>query len=359
MIDPESTSRTVAVAQHVSHAYGGGAVPVLDGVSLELVGGDVTVVVGPNGSGKSTLLSILAGVETPTGGSVEIARSTPPDAPGVPDATDDPGPSAAPGALSALDVSGAPETSSAPDVSSARETHGAHETSGAGDAPDARETIGAPEPSGAHETAEASDDTGPADASDPADASGSAEALGGSGATATGRRVVGWLPQRLVPRGSFTVRETLAFYDGLVDGGPTPDEALSRVGMTAVADRRVDALSGGMRRLLGVALATIGDPPLLVLDEPTSGLDPTMTMRIFDVLADLAGDGRAVVCSSHDLAAVERTADTVVLLDRGTIQSRGAPGAVAADVGADSLVDAFDGAFESEDETTVRHGARS
>jgi len=264
MPDHERTPRPVAIAQHVSHAYGDGAVPVLDDVSLDLAGGDVTVVVGPNGSGKSTLLGIMAGVQVPSSGSVERASSV--------------------------------------------DGHGEADTR----------------------------------TDDPADRR---------------ARTVGWLPQQLAPRGSFTVRETLAFYAGLVDGGPTPDEAIDRVGMTGVADRSVDALSGGMRRLLGVALATVGDPPLLVLDEPTSGLDPTMTMRIFDVLADLAADGRAVVCSSHDLAAVERTADTVVLLDRGTIQSRGSPGAVAADVGAASLVEAFDGAFETRGETTVRHRA--
>jgi ABC-type multidrug transport system ATPase subunit len=173
------------------------------------------------------------------------------------------------------------------------------------------------------------------------------------------RRTVGWLPQRLAPRGSFTARETVEFYAGFVDAGPSPDDALARVGMQGVADRRVDALSGGMRRLLGVALATIGDPPLLVLDEPTSGLDPTMTMRIFDVLSGLAASGRAVICSSHDLAAVERTADTVVLLDRGEIQARGSPTEVASAVDARSLADAFAGTIEVDDtrsETTVRSG---
>lgn len=134
-------------------------------------------------------------------------------------------------------------------------------------------------------------------------------------------RGVGYLPQRVPFRESFTARETLAFYARLVDADP--DAALESVGLLDAADRRVEALSGGMRRLLGIAQATIGDPPLVVLDEPTSGLDPSTRERAFRSAAENAGDGTAVVVSSHDLDLVDTHADRLVVMDRGTVAASG------------------------------------
>ena len=156
-----------------------------------------------------------------------------------------------------------------------------------------------------------------------------------------GERRVGYLPQDVPFRGSFTARETLAFYARFV--GADPDALLASVGLTDAADRRVDALSGGMRRLLGIAQATIGDPPLVVLDEPTSGLDPGMRERAFRVAAAAADDGTAVVVSSHDLDLVGEHADRLLLLDRGGV-------AAADDV--DSL-------FEDHDVSSVEELYRS
>ncbi|SER88550.1 ABC transporter ATP-binding protein [Natrinema salaciae] len=142
-------------------------------------------------------------------------------------------------------------------------------------------------------------------------------------------REIGYLPQQPEFRPGFTVLETLAFYASLVGGGR--DEAvaqLERVGLADAADRPVEALSGGMTRLVGIAQATIGDPPLVVLDEPASGLDPGMSKHVFSVADELAATGTAVLLSSHDLELVERTADEVVVLDGGTVVGRGNPAAL-------------------------------
>ncbi|MFC6758131.1 ABC transporter ATP-binding protein [Halomicroarcula sp. GCM10025894] len=112
-------------------------------------------------------------------------------------------------------------------------------------------------------------------------------------------RRFGYLPQRPTFRPGFTVAETVDFYAGLV--GDDPDRLLANVGLEAVADRPVTGLSGGMTRLLGIAQALAGDPPVVVLDEPASGLDPAMSERIFGVVEDIAAEGRAVVLSSHEL----------------------------------------------------------
>lgn len=139
----------------------------------------------------------------------------------------------------------------------------------------------------------------------------------------TARRI-GYLPQHPTFRPGFTAIETLRFYASLVgaDEGAAMAQ-LDRVGLADAADRPVEALSGGMTRLLGIAQATIGEPPVVVLDEPGSGLDPGMSMHVFDVAAELADDGVAVLLSSHDLELVERAADEILVLDDGQIVQRG------------------------------------
>ncbi len=151
----------------------------------------------------------------------------------------------------------------------------------------------------------------------------------------TGTKPVGYLPQQVPFRSGFTARETLAFYARLADADP--DSALDAVGLADAAHRRVEALSGGMRRLLGIAQATLGDPSLVVLDEPTSGLDPGMRERAFDTAAAKADDATAVVVSSHDLGLVDAYADHVVVLARGRVVAAGDPDALCDEYGVDDM----------------------
>ena len=153
----------------------------------------------------------------------------------------------------------------------------------------------------------------------------------------SGDRTVGYLAQRPEFRPQFSVRRTLAFYCSLVEGRHDVDAVLDRVGLTPVADRRVGALSGGMVRLLGIAQAVVGDPPVLVLDEPSSGLDPEMTRHVAAVVTDLAASGDAVLVATHDLHLVDRFADRVLVLDRGKLCATGSPADLRATAGADTL----------------------
>lgn len=162
-----------------------------------------------------------------------------------------------------------------------------------------------------------------------------------------GGRRVGYLAQRPAFRGQFTVAETIGFYGALVDEPVDTDVILERVGLSAVADRRVDALSGGMRRLLGIAQTTVGDPSVFALDEPANGLDPTMARRLGTVIEDLAADGGTVLLSTHDLHAVDRLADAVLLVDHGELVATGPPEALLAEADASTL----DAAIE-----TLGHG---
>jgi ABC-type multidrug transport system ATPase subunit len=162
---------------------------------------------------------------------------------------------------------------------------------------------------------------------------------GGTVEVATaGPRTVGYLPQSPAFRPRFTVRETLAFYADLLPGDVDVDAALDRVGMAGAADRRTEALSGGMRRLLGIAQATLGEPPLVLLDEPTSDLDPRMTGHVFGVIEDIAAGGAAVLLATHDHRGVDRS-DRTFLLDDGRIVVSGAPADLRGD--ADSALEAL------------------
>src|SRR3954452_8067747 len=95
------------------------------------------------------------------------------------------------------------------------------------------------------------------------------------------------------------------------------DELLQLVALSDAADRRAGGYSLGMRQRLGLAAALLGDPKVLVLDEPANGLDPQGIRWLRDFLRTLAGEGRAILVSSHVLAEVAQTADDVVVINKG------------------------------------------
>jgi ABC-2 type transport system ATP-binding protein len=95
------------------------------------------------------------------------------------------------------------------------------------------------------------------------------------------------------------------------------DELLELVELTGAADRRAGGYSMGMRQRLGLAAALLGDPRVLVLDEPANGLDPQGIRWLRDFLRSLAGEGRAILVSSHVLAEIAQTADDVVVINHG------------------------------------------
>jgi ABC-type multidrug transport system ATPase subunit len=180
---------------------------------------------------------------------------------------------------------------------------------------------------------------------------------------ANDRRAVGYLPQRPSFRSGFSAHDTLEFYARFVDD-TTADadvtETLERVGLADVVGRNVGSLSGGMTRLLGLGQAILGQPSVLVLDEPGSGLDPAMVERLFGVLRSLADDGTGIVVTSHNLEAVEKYADVVVLLDRGEVVLSGPPTDLLASTGSETLVEAFLATVQGEGhESTVQAGRPS
>jgi ABC-2 type transport system ATP-binding protein len=97
------------------------------------------------------------------------------------------------------------------------------------------------------------------------------------------------------------------------------DEVLDVVDLTGAANRRVGQFSLGMRQRLALATALVCEPEILILDEPANGLDPEGVHWLRILLRRLAGEGRTVLISSHILAEVAQTVDSVVILDRGRL----------------------------------------
>ena len=104
---------------------------------------------------------------------------------------------------------------------------------------------------------------------------------------------------------------------------------LGLVDLGSAGGRSVKGYSTGMRQRLGIALALLADPPIIILDEPVNGLDPAGIVEIRDLLTSLAGTGRTILVSSHLLTEVEKTCDHVAIVDRGRILAEGTPDALS------------------------------
>lgn len=97
------------------------------------------------------------------------------------------------------------------------------------------------------------------------------------------------------------------------------DEALARVGLTELADRQIGRLSGGQRKRAFVARGIAQDAGVMLLDEPFAGVDKASEGTIVGLLRELAGDGRTILVSTHDLHALPDLADDAVLLQQRVV----------------------------------------
>ncbi|WP_214103991.1 ABC transporter ATP-binding protein [Acrocarpospora catenulata] len=123
--------------------------------------------------------------------------------------------------------------------------------------------------------------------------------------------------------GDLSAAETVAAWRRFTSNARPVAEALDLVGLTGQAGTRVKRMSGGERRKLDIALATLGHPELLFLDEPTTGLDPEARRRVRDLVRDLAGRGMTVLLTTHYLEEAQELAARVAIMDKGRIVVHG------------------------------------
>lgn len=111
-------------------------------------------------------------------------------------------------------------------------------------------------------------------------------------------------------------------------------EVLARAGLTKIAERRVDKLSGGQAQRVRFALATAGDSDLIVLDEPTTGMDVTARQAFWATMREQADQGRTVLFATHYLEEADAIADRVLVLHRGRLLADGTAAEIKARAGA-------------------------
>jgi ABC-2 type transport system ATP-binding protein len=168
--------------------------------------------------------------------------------------------------------------------------------------------------------------------------SGSLRLLGCDPAKAEGRlsirRRLGYMPQEPGFHRNFTAFEFVdyvAILKEMTDRRPRHDEVrrvLALVGLESVMDRKIRALSGGMRRRVALAQSLLGDPDLLVLDEPTAGLDPEQRLRFRELISGRAQD-RTVILSTHQTEDVVALSPRVIVLHEGRELFDGTPSDLA------------------------------
>jgi ABC-2 type transport system ATP-binding protein len=150
--------------------------------------------------------------------------------------------------------------------------------------------------------------------------------LGRSAADPAARSRVGYLPELFRYQPWLSASEVLALHVRL-SGIEVPERerrgCLSLVGLAERAGDRVGGFSKGMQQRLGLAVALVAGPELVVLDEPTSALDPLGRADVRDIVLELRSRGVAVLLNSHLIGEVERVCDRVVVLDRGRVAAAG------------------------------------
>jgi ABC-2 type transport system ATP-binding protein len=143
------------------------------------------------------------------------------------------------------------------------------------------------------------------------------------------RRRVGYLPEDVPLYRDLTVSAFLRYLAGLKDV-PARDvrreveRVISLTGLDPVRSRLVGKCSKGFRQRTGLAMALLGNPPVLLLDEPTSGLDPNQVVEVRDLIRELSGE-KTVLLSSHILSEVTQICGRVLILHQGRLVASGTP----------------------------------
>lgn len=141
------------------------------------------------------------------------------------------------------------------------------------------------------------------------------------------RKIVGYLPQEFSMYPNMTVYEAMD-YLGVLSGldrkkrNQRIPRLLEKVNLQDAHRKKVKALSGGMKRRLGIAQAIIHNPKVLIVDEPTAGLDPEERVRFRNLLCEIAEE-RIVILSTHIVGDIEATCEDIAVLDEGKVIYQG------------------------------------
>ncbi|MBU3175229.1 ABC transporter ATP-binding protein [Clostridium estertheticum] len=141
------------------------------------------------------------------------------------------------------------------------------------------------------------------------------------------RKLIGYLPQDFSIYPNLSVYEAMD-YLGVLSEVPSSErkkiipELLEKVNLLDCKKVKARALSGGMKRRLGIAQAILHNPKVLIVDEPTAGLDPKERIRFRNLLCELAKD-KIVILSTHIIGDIEATCKNIGILDNGSLIFKG------------------------------------
>jgi len=141
------------------------------------------------------------------------------------------------------------------------------------------------------------------------------------------RQQIGYLPELNPLWGEMVVYDVLQFTARIYDiVGRKFDKALDRVidqcGLNGILHKKISACSKGYKQRVGLAMAIIHDPRILILDEPVNGLDPNQIVEIRELIRNLGRD-KTIIISSHILQEIQATADRIVVINQGQIVADG------------------------------------
>lgn len=135
------------------------------------------------------------------------------------------------------------------------------------------------------------------------------------------RKIIGYLPQEFSFYPDFTVYETLDYFASLSNIKLNKREILDRLEMVNLQDiwkAKTKTLSGGMKRRLGIAVAIVGEPKVLIVDEPTAGLDPEERIRVRNMLSQF-GKTKTVLLSTHIVEDIALSCKSLSILNKGKL----------------------------------------
>ncbi len=141
------------------------------------------------------------------------------------------------------------------------------------------------------------------------------------------RGMIGYLPQDFSMYGNMTAYEAMDYLGILSDMKKRERKEripflLEKVNLSDNYRTKVKAMSGGMRRRLGIAQAILHDPKVLIVDEPTAGLDPEERVRFRNLLCEIAEE-RIVILSTHIVGDIEATCENIAVLNQGELLFQG------------------------------------
>ena len=144
------------------------------------------------------------------------------------------------------------------------------------------------------------------------------------------RGSIGFCPQETLLYDLLSVRENLAFSASLYSLDSKKfkervDFSAKVLGVGEFLNRRVQQLSGGMKRRANLAASIIHDPPIVILDEPTVGFDPAIKREFWDLIRNLKSYGKTVLMSTHDMYEADEICDRVAIMERGKVAALDKP----------------------------------